>query len=313
MTHEHNKAACVYAHNYQDFRRKPHLFCYLPDICTNWKPDSFVESYIDGFKHQEKCFYSHGWKEQLFHPYYYKTILCPEQLKCTKGSDCHFYHTQKDKRVINQAEIYMPRPRLLKRNMNIEIWNNFNQIKEYENQRNRKLKQFTPRTRKEIEKLNFGIMCEEKEVNEYIKEILENEKKKNNLKFKQQEKKAKTKGHKRDLNDKMKNEYETFNRNLELPDFQEPSISSFNDQKEKGSKSTYSYAKAPIFELIRGKYQEAKVNTEKHQIPPQKNSKIVSQKESLLSKLQKALVAIENMEPQYYKNDEKIIPIMKNL
>ena len=23
---EHNKAQCVYAHNWQDFRRKPHLF-----------------------------------------------------------------------------------------------------------------------------------------------------------------------------------------------------------------------------------------------------------------------------------------------
>ena len=34
---DHNKAKCEYAHNWQDFRRKPHLFDYDPrELCQNW-------------------------------------------------------------------------------------------------------------------------------------------------------------------------------------------------------------------------------------------------------------------------------------
>lgn len=34
---EHNKAQCDYAHNWQDFRRKPHIFDYnAMDLCENW-------------------------------------------------------------------------------------------------------------------------------------------------------------------------------------------------------------------------------------------------------------------------------------
>ena len=34
QNNQHNKAKCVYAHNWQDFRRKPHFFDYDPrDLC----------------------------------------------------------------------------------------------------------------------------------------------------------------------------------------------------------------------------------------------------------------------------------------
>ena len=36
---EHNKAICIYAHNWQDFRRKPHLFNYTNEPCPNWQPE----------------------------------------------------------------------------------------------------------------------------------------------------------------------------------------------------------------------------------------------------------------------------------
>jgi hypothetical protein len=45
---EHNKARCVYAHNYQDFRRSPFLFDYQPDMCPNWEGADFVTSLKEG-------------------------------------------------------------------------------------------------------------------------------------------------------------------------------------------------------------------------------------------------------------------------
>ena len=32
----HVREDCVYAHNWQDFRRKPNLYDYKPENCTNW-------------------------------------------------------------------------------------------------------------------------------------------------------------------------------------------------------------------------------------------------------------------------------------
>ena len=37
FNNEHNKALCDYAHNWQDFRRKPNLFDYNSGVlCSNW-------------------------------------------------------------------------------------------------------------------------------------------------------------------------------------------------------------------------------------------------------------------------------------
>ena len=60
----HNKAKCDYAHNWQDFRRKPHLFDYSPlDLCQNWQAGTFIGSYHEGCPLQAFCSRSHGWKE----------------------------------------------------------------------------------------------------------------------------------------------------------------------------------------------------------------------------------------------------------
>jgi hypothetical protein len=40
----------------------------------------------------------HGWKEQQYHPSYYKTQKC-EIEGCKKGS-CPNYHSQKERRVV---------------------------------------------------------------------------------------------------------------------------------------------------------------------------------------------------------------------
>jgi len=75
---EHNKAFCAYAHNWQDFRRKPNVFSYDCNIiCQNWLPNNFITKYHEGCVDQASCPYSHGWKEQEYHPLFYKTKKCP--------------------------------------------------------------------------------------------------------------------------------------------------------------------------------------------------------------------------------------------
>jgi hypothetical protein len=74
---EHNKAQCVYAHNWQDFRRKPHLFDYDSQmLCENWKSGTFIGCYEEGCPLQGFCGKCHGWKESQYHPRNYKVYMC---------------------------------------------------------------------------------------------------------------------------------------------------------------------------------------------------------------------------------------------
>lgn len=56
----HDRAACPYAHNWQDFRRDPSKYCYSPENCPLWdstlKIGEYAEACPDGFN----CPYSHG-------------------------------------------------------------------------------------------------------------------------------------------------------------------------------------------------------------------------------------------------------------
>jgi hypothetical protein len=61
---DHDKEACVYAHNWQDFRRQPHLVAYDKDLCPHWSNDNFIKTYRDGCPLDYRCPHSHGWKEQ---------------------------------------------------------------------------------------------------------------------------------------------------------------------------------------------------------------------------------------------------------
>ncbi len=38
----HPRDSCVYAHNWQDYRRKPHLYDYDKEQCSNWQMKTFV-------------------------------------------------------------------------------------------------------------------------------------------------------------------------------------------------------------------------------------------------------------------------------
>lgn len=99
----HDKSLCVYAHNWQDFRRKPSIYHYDPIPCQNWKSTDYILNYEDGCPLQEQCNMCHGWKELEYHPLNYKTKPCPNGKNCTKGKDCPNYHNPAEKRTVSQG------------------------------------------------------------------------------------------------------------------------------------------------------------------------------------------------------------------
>jgi len=130
-THEHNKSECIYAHNWQDFRRRPNLFTYKAEQCPDWKPGKYISLYSEGCSKQHTCLYSHGWKEPLYHPNFYKTQPCQEGKKCVKKL-CPYYHSNKEKRIVQKESSEINNiPLLRKGNMSV-ILTNINFIKEKE-------------------------------------------------------------------------------------------------------------------------------------------------------------------------------------
>ena len=95
---KHDKGTCVYAHNFQDFRRRPDVFSYDMKPCPFWKYDAYVHSYEEGCPNGEKCDKCHGWKELDFHPLFYKTTPCPNSVRCYKNFLCPYYHHENDQR-----------------------------------------------------------------------------------------------------------------------------------------------------------------------------------------------------------------------
>lgn len=91
---KHNKAVCVYAHNWQDFRRRPNLFSYTNEMCPYWDGNKFVTSYESGCPYKAACNYCHGWKELQYHPKNYKTSPCTSYHH--KENHCYCYHSMFD-------------------------------------------------------------------------------------------------------------------------------------------------------------------------------------------------------------------------
>lgn len=94
---QHDKALCVYAHNWQDFRRKPDVFFYDPIPCPNWKASDFIVNYEEGCANFFSCNKCHGWKELEFHPLVYRTKPCAIK-GCQKKADCPNFHDPSEKR-----------------------------------------------------------------------------------------------------------------------------------------------------------------------------------------------------------------------
>jgi hypothetical protein len=94
---DHDRKACVYAHNWQDYRRKPQLYTYSSKMCPAWHTDRIITSYPEGCQQQYQCGFSHGWKEQEYHPEFFKTKECKHGARCEKVH-CPYFHNELDRR-----------------------------------------------------------------------------------------------------------------------------------------------------------------------------------------------------------------------
>jgi hypothetical protein len=95
---QHDWQTCVYAHNYQDARRDPRIG-YGPRPCPFWEKKDRAPSYQARCPNGFSCPYAHGAKEQLYHPCYFKTVVCwdfhQSKKRCPRQSLCAFFHKKK--------------------------------------------------------------------------------------------------------------------------------------------------------------------------------------------------------------------------
>ncbi|CAK0816509.1 unnamed protein product, partial [Prorocentrum cordatum] len=95
---QHDWQNCVYAHNYQDARRHPSIG-YGPRPCPYWKRQETSLEYSQRCPLGVRCPYSHGAKEQLYHPAYFKTVACQDPpATCPRGTLCAFWHKRSQQR-----------------------------------------------------------------------------------------------------------------------------------------------------------------------------------------------------------------------
>lgn len=98
---QHDWHGCLYAHTYQDCRRSPSIG-YGSEPCPYWQKDLHSADYQKRCPFGPRCPYSHGSKEQLYHPAYYKTMPCADyktKRLCPRSDLCAFFHDLSEKRL----------------------------------------------------------------------------------------------------------------------------------------------------------------------------------------------------------------------
>ncbi|KAF4696404.1 hypothetical protein FOZ60_000862 [Perkinsus olseni] len=102
---QHDWHRCYYAHTYQDCRRSPALG-YGSEPCPYWSKSRVWAEYSSRCPNSHRCPYSHGSKEQLYHPSYYKTMPCCDwkaRGRCPRGELCAFYHDARERRQVKRV------------------------------------------------------------------------------------------------------------------------------------------------------------------------------------------------------------------
>jgi len=110
---QHEWHTCVYAHNYQDARR-PVSIGYGARLCPYWSKKDTGAEYSQRCPLGLRCPYSHGAKEQLYHPHYFKTVVCRD-LKgkaCPRQLLCAFFHQRAERRVSPSDDVDYSQPLL---------------------------------------------------------------------------------------------------------------------------------------------------------------------------------------------------------
>lgn len=108
---EHNRFTCVYAHNWQDFKRP--FRDYSPEQCPHWSTDKTVVRYEDACPFGFACRMCHGWKERDYHPLRFKTAPCENKV-CNRKHICCFKHSDASQvdqplfRALNDSAEFSP-------------------------------------------------------------------------------------------------------------------------------------------------------------------------------------------------------------
>lgn len=109
---QHDWHNCHYAHTYQDWRRAPELG-YGSEPCPHWVKNLALSDYARRCPNGFLCQYSHGSKEQLYHPSYYKTMPCTDwtnNLKCPRRDLCAFFHDPGERRKMQSLKYDYAKP-----------------------------------------------------------------------------------------------------------------------------------------------------------------------------------------------------------
>jgi hypothetical protein len=96
---QHDWQTCVYAHNYQDARRKVTIG-YGPKPCPYWAKKDPNAEYSQRCPLGLRCPHAHGAKEQLYHPQYFRTVICRDLRAkcCPRQKLCAFFHRRQERR-----------------------------------------------------------------------------------------------------------------------------------------------------------------------------------------------------------------------
>lgn len=108
---QHDWQSCIYAHTYQDARRKPSIG-YGPQPCPFWSKKDTRAAYSQRCPLGLRCPYAHGAKEQLYHPKYFRTVVCRDlQGKgCPRQHLCAFHHSKKERRHVAPDDVDYSNP-----------------------------------------------------------------------------------------------------------------------------------------------------------------------------------------------------------
>lgn len=108
---QHDWHSCVYAHNYQDARR-PVSIGYGARLCPYWSKKDTGTGYSQRCPLGLRCPYSHGAKEQLYHPHYFKTVVCRDLRgkACPRQRLCAFFHHRQERRMSPPDDVDYSQP-----------------------------------------------------------------------------------------------------------------------------------------------------------------------------------------------------------
>lgn len=103
----HDRFKCVYAHNWQDFKR-PFSESIKPVACKAWDKNKEILEYEQGCERGFDCASCHGWKELEYHLANFKRHPCQKARQCERKEVCSFVHPGEETEPTKNNEFFHP-------------------------------------------------------------------------------------------------------------------------------------------------------------------------------------------------------------